>query len=409
LTSTKWPPASPFDPIAYPKPWPIQPFTRKYPKLEKYILHSHLPKILKVHDPWNLLHVYSRQELAKEKKAAWSDKTDVIHTYRLKTSTKHTARRIEDDKLAEAEEIRRKTVYDKFIADPHSRNEPPSGILINKDQAQERQPGPTKPPVFVALPFQPPIPPAREAHLYLSPTESIGEGNHSFVYRAEFELPRSTFMDDEICDQCIIDDAYRTLMEEDGPNGERRDPKWDEKVGCYTVKKTGKPPLSMSVDADTEYLVEPSTLHLALEYDGPFRLIHSKIGYQCLERGPYCEHIATSRQGIHPSTAKVKVAAKLSVQHDLHIGREAEAYQAFPRHFFEHWSGFNLIKPLKEPTPVGPLVPQFYGYYVPDIDPDHSDSDESLRSEMCEYLSPILLLEDCGKQLEPRKLTLDDQ
>jgi hypothetical protein len=106
LTSTKWPPASPFDPIAYPKPWPIEPFTKKYPKLQKYILHSHLPKILKVHDPWNLLHVagsYSRKEWK-----AWSEKTDVVHTYRLKTSTKHTARRIEDDKLLEEEETRRK-------------------------------------------------------------------------------------------------------------------------------------------------------------------------------------------------------------------------------------------------------------------------------------------------------------
>ena len=415
MTSTKWPPASPFDPIAYPKPWPIQPFTGKYPKLEKYIIHSRLPKILKVHDPWNLLrlsNIYSREELAEEKKKAWSDKTDIVHSYRLKTSTKHTARRMEDDKLAEEEETRRKTVYDKFIADPHSRNEPPSGILLDKDQ--ERQPGPTKPPIFVVLPFQPPIPPAREAHLYLSPAELIGEGNHSLVYGAEFELPRSTFMEDEICHKCIMDDAYRTLMEEDGPNGERRDPKWDEKVGCYTVEKTGKPLQSMLVDGDTampgttEYLFEPCTLHLVLKYDGPFRLIHSKIGYQCLERGPYCEHIATSNRGIHPLTAKVKVAAKLSVQHDLHLGREAEIYQAFPRHFFEHWSGFNLIKPLKEPTPVGPLVPQFYGYYVPDISPDQSDS-ESLRSEMCEYLSPILLLEYCGKQIKPQKLTLDDQ
>jgi hypothetical protein len=346
--------------------------------------------------------------LAEEKKKAWSDKTDVVHTYKLKTSTKHTARRIEDDEQGEEEERRRKAVYDKFIADPHSRNEPPSGILINKDQ--ERQPGPTKPPIFVVFPFQPPIPPAREAHLYLSLTELIGEGNHSFVYRAEFELPRSMFMDDEICHQCIMEDANRTLREEDGPNGERRDPKWDEKVGCYTLKEIGKPPRSLLVDDDddtgvpgtTEYLFEPSTLRYALEYNGPFRLIHSKIGYQCLERGPYCEHIATSRHGIHPLTAKVKVAAKLSVEHDLHLGKEAEAYQAFPRHFFEHWSGFNIIKPLKEPTPVGPLVPQFYGYYVPDKNSKQSDS-------ASEYLSPILLLEDCGKQLEPRKLTLDDQ
>ena len=384
-------------------------------------MHSHLPTVLKVHDPWNLLRaapIYAREDWEEEKTKNWSEKTDVVYSYRLKTSTKYTARRIEDDKLAEEEETRRKTIYDAFIANPHSKNEPPSGVVFNVDA--HRQPGPTKPLIFVALPFQPPIPPAREAHLYLSPSESIGEGNHSFVYSAEFELPRSTFLDDEICHQCIMEDAHRTLIEEDGPNNERRDPKWDEKVGSYVVKKTGKPPLTMSLyseDSNTpgemEYLIEPNTLEISLEYQGPFRLIHSKIGYQCLERGPYCEHIATSQKGIHPLTAKVKVAAKLSIQHDHHLGKEAEVYQAFPRHFFEHWSGFNVIKPLKDPTPVGPLVPQFYGYYVPDIDcgSEQSDSDDSRSGspEIRQYLSPILLIEDCGKQLKPGKLTLDDK
>jgi len=142
----------------------------------------------------------------------------------------------------------------------------------------------------------------------------------------------------------------------------------------------------------TEYLFEPGTINISLEYQGPYRIIHSKIGYQCLERGPYCEHIVTTPHGIHPLTAKVRVAAKLSIQHDLHLAREAETYQAFPRHFFEHWSGFNIIKPLKEPTPVGPLVPQFYVYYVPDIDPENSNSDKSQSESTSrpEYVSPIL-------------------
>ena len=414
LTPTiKWPPASPFDPLAYPKPWPIEPFTKKYPKFEKYIMHSHLPTILKVHDPWNLLRV--RGDWYKEQFKKWSEKTDIVRTYRLKTSTKNTARRIEDDKLEEEEEVRRKTVHDKFIADPHSRNEVPNGVVLYSDPDCYREPGPAKPAIFIALPFQPRIPPAREAHLYLSPRHSVGEGNHSYVFSAEFELPRSTIMDDALCNKCIMEDAYRTLREEDGPNDEHRDPKWDEEVGCYVPKRTGRPPLTVSDDESyngiTEYLLVPGTLEISLEYQGPFRLIHSKIGYQCLERGPYCEHIATSQNGIHPLTAKVKVAAKLSIQHDLHLGREAEAYQAFPRHFFEHWSGFNLLKPLKEPTPIGPLVPQFYGYYVPDTDPD-ADSDEAQAGSSesrRHYLSPILLLEDCGQQLEPGNLTLDDQ
>ena len=349
----------------------------------------------------------------EEKKKKWSEKTDIVHSYRLKTSTQHTARRTEDDKLAAAEEAKRKAIYDKFIADPHSRNQTPSGIISSE---VDQEPGPAKPPVFVALPFQPPVPPAREAHLYLSPGATIGEGNHSFVYHAEFELPRSTIMDDEICYQCIMEDMRRTLAEQDGPNGEYRDAKWDKKTGRYIVKDAGKPPVVVTLDindgsGEQEYLLHGGTLCQTLEYEGPYRLIHSKIGYQCLERGPYCEHIATSSKGIHPLTAKVRVAAKVSIEHDRHLGREAEAYAAFPRHFFERWSGFNIVKPVKEPTPCGPLVPQYYGYYVPDMDPDQSDSEGSRPGspEPRRYPSPILLLEDCGEQIEPENLTLDDQ
>lgn len=333
----------------------------------------------------------------------WSDLTDVVHTYRLKTSTRNTVRRTEDDKIAKEEEERREVVYDTFISDPHSRNKLPSGMVYDEDPAATKTPGPAKPPIFVIFPFLPPLPPAREAHLYLSPAESIGEGNHSFVYRAELELPRSTLMDDEICYQCIKEDTSRILKEQDGPNGERRDPKWDEKVGCYNAKTVGKPPLTISVSDEEEYIFEPSTLREILEYDGPYRVIHSNIGYQRLERGPYCEHIAKSPRGIHPLTAKVKVAAKLSIPNDSHLGREAETYQAFPRYFFEHWSGFNVIKPLHDPTPVGPMVPQFYGYYVPDADSDGSQCGRP------QYRSPILLLEDCGAELDPASLTLDDR
>ena len=72
----------------------------------------------------------------------------------------------------------------------------------------------------------------------------------SVVYSAEFELPRSTFMEDEICHECIKADMYRILMEQDGSNGEHRDTKWDEKVGSYVVKTSGKPPRTLALDDD---------------------------------------------------------------------------------------------------------------------------------------------------------------
>src|SRR5271168_416295 len=81
--AVEWPPASPFDALAYPKPWPIQPFSMEYPNLQKYILYSHLPTTLKVHDPWNLLrvaHSWDRKEREEEKTKQWSDKNDVVNT-----------------------------------------------------------------------------------------------------------------------------------------------------------------------------------------------------------------------------------------------------------------------------------------------------------------------------------------
>jgi hypothetical protein len=67
LMPVQWPPVSPFDTLAYPKPWPIEPFTRYYPKLQKYILYRDLPRILKVHDPWNLLRATPRMYRGKRR------------------------------------------------------------------------------------------------------------------------------------------------------------------------------------------------------------------------------------------------------------------------------------------------------------------------------------------------------
>ncbi|KJA23330.1 hypothetical protein HYPSUDRAFT_118082, partial [Hypholoma sublateritium FD-334 SS-4] len=84
---------------------------------------------------------------------------------------------------------------------------------------------------------------------------------------------------------------------------------------------------------------------------------------------------------------------------DEHLAREARNYQKFPRHFFEHWSGYNIIPPLIDPTPALAVVPQFYGYYVP----------EEGEAAEGEYLSPILLIEDCGVPVEVDDLDLDDR
>ncbi|KAI0064459.1 hypothetical protein BV25DRAFT_1782348, partial [Artomyces pyxidatus] len=83
---------------------------------------------------------------------------------------------------------------------------------------------------------------------------------------------------------------------------------------------------------------------------------------------------------------------------DRHLAAEARNYQRFPKHLFQHWNGYNVLPPLHDPVPVGAVVPQFYGHYVP----------EKTNAE-AEDLSPIMLLEDCGKPIDPRKLNLDDR
>lgn len=96
-----------------------------------------------------------------------------------------------------------------------------------------------------------------------------------------------------------------------------------------------------------------------------------------------CEHLRP--KGDPPTTARVRVAAKLSLSEDQHLEREATHYQQFPDHFFQHWSGYGATPPSHDPFPMDALVPQFYGYYKP-------EEDDSRK-----YLSPILLLEDCGQ------------
>lgn len=102
---------------------------------------------------------------------------------------------------------------------------------------------------------------------------------------------------------------------------------------------------------------------------------------------------------VDSSTGEVTVAAKTAFNdYDERkmLADEGKIYDAFPEHLMESWSGFNLVAPLKDPVPVGPVVPRFYGYYVCNNDPT-------------ERLSPILLQEECGTPVKPKLLTPDDR
>jgi len=100
-----------------------------------------------------------------------------------------------------------------------------------------------------------------------------------------------------------------------------------------------------------------------------------------------------------PRTAKFTVVAKLSLEHDQHLSREAINYHKFPEHFFQHYNGYTIISQLHTIVPVNAVVPQFYGYYMPKKDQAGSEG----------YLSPLLLLEHCGAPIDPDELSLEDQ
>lgn len=96
---------------------------------------------------------------------------------------------------------------------------------------------------------------------------------------------------------------------------------------------------------------------------------------------------------------KVTVVAKTAFPEPRHrtlLHNEAKIFGSFPRHLSEEWCGYNIISPLSWPVPVGPVVPKFYGYYLP-------------TGENRDKLSPILLMEECGTPVNPNRLTLDQR
>jgi len=263
--------------------------------------------------------------------------------------------------------------------------------------------------IYVVLPPRPPLAAANEGHLYLSPDKRVGVGSHSYVYNAEWELPRSSLVEERICIDCILEDLKAILREQDGENGETRDRKWDELSGKMVLKEVATPPFVTTTEGGSKeinsnvYVLREGQRSREVVYEGPYRVIHSRVKYQNLARAPYCIHLQKLKGSIHPLTTKVQVTAKLSMLRDDHLDREAENYQQFPKNFFEYWSGYNILPPIHDPTPVGPLVPQFYGYYVV------KKEDSKQNTSTNRMLSPILLLEHCGNPINPKQLSIDDK
>ena len=394
-----------------PGPWPLVPFSMEKPKLQKRIPIHLLPQKLVVHDPWGLLAVrnsFETKHPPDEFEKKWVD-NDVVRVYRLQLSAAGK-KRVEEEKqgIAKAVETPRSLI-------------PKEGFVIAPDTDTS---GPTYP-AYMVLPPSRPSPPEStpEAHLYLSPVHHAGKGHHSVVYRAELELPRSLLTGEQMCEVCLVKKAYEMIAEiEKNPENQHD----LSKSGICTVEEVKKKQVMASFWTAKErqeertagksktqttttpkeiFTVKPAESIRTNTYEGPLHRIYPDVKWQNPERGPLCSHLRRTESV--PLTTRVTVVAKLSIQWDDHLVREGQNYQSFPNHLFEHWSGYNLVPPLRDPVPVGAVVPQFYGYYVPER-PQNPDN-HACNGVGGEYLSPILLVEDCGVPIDKTKLDQTDK
>ncbi|KAH7928357.1 hypothetical protein BV22DRAFT_1030839 [Leucogyrophana mollusca] len=424
-----------FDPSNYPAPWPLIPGASSCPRLQTRLPLHLLPRKLIVHDPWNLLSVHY---VDNDFHTPWNEKRDIIRTYSLHLS---------DEGKAQAE----KSLIEAIRANAEAQAKWDAGerdnLIFTSNPAAGLNPGVFKGPVINAILPQRPtkllnVP---EAHLYIAPKFKLGRGHHSVVYRAELELPRSLFFEDKICERCVEDQVQVFVRTVEAK-----------------TRKEGKPSDLEKLHADVKIEAAPASpgSRYLVPTSGTVLQFFPKIQYQqqftCVHGGSYADRSV-------PLTARVEVAAKLSIEDDPHLAREADNYQAFPGYLFEHYNGYNIVPPLHDPVPVGAVVPQFYGHYLPDPiadqpntrgpdttkgsqapkdsegedsdamkechatehsvtgdsdamegshateHPDAEDSDAMEVDDDPAYLSPILLLEHCGIPIVPKKLNMDDK
>lgn len=248
--------------------------------------------------------------------------------------------------------------------------------------------GPDSKAIFAKFPKKPEPPLSTpEAHLYLSSKRIIGRGHHSAVYSAEWEIPRTWLPSfrPRVCERCASL-ALLEKLKKDMPDVEVDETEYVGKQISTFLNELARR------SAATGFLHE-DTSKTKMRCRGPVRQIDIDVQWQ--GPGTYCKHETCRR---NKTTFRTLVSAKLSIKRDDHLKQEAKNYQKFPAHFFKHWNGYNIVPPLHDPTPIGAVVPQFYGYYVP----EKGDGDQG-------YLSPILLLEDCGTPIDVEALDIDDR
>ncbi|KAK0222320.1 hypothetical protein IW262DRAFT_974802 [Armillaria fumosa] len=332
-----------------------------------------LPRKLIVHDEGGTLRV------SKGDRPFILSPPKAIHVYRLHLSSH-----------AEERSRRQSAVVQK----EHAADNSEGGMLFDSASLKPPLPSPTccmgpdSEAIFAKFPKEPEPPLSTpEAILYLSTERMIGQGHHSTVYRAEWEVPRTWLPSfrPRVCEQC----ASLALLEKfkkDMPDAEVDETEYVGNQISTFLKESARR------SAAAGFLHE-DTRKTKMRCGHSVRQIDVDVQWQ--GPGTYCEH---ENHRSNKTTFRTLVSAKLSFKHDDQLRHEAKNYQRFPAHFFQHWNGYNIVKPLHDPTPIGAIVPQFYGYY----EPENGDDDQG-------YLSPILLLEDCGTPIDVEALDIDDR
>lgn len=367
-----------------------------------------------MHDPFHLLHAEPvDHDDVDSTSVDWTSVKDITHTYSLKFTVDSVKESIAEKRaqIATAASRTEPVMVGTLFAYPDVK--PANADAIPGRAYRLTVPPPPPPPSFTA-----------EAHLFISPAEVIGEGNHSHVYRAEWDLPRSIFTKPEICIKCVEEAALEILRTKAGKMPV--DAKVSES-GQFLRREKVLPGLSIELTQATyervptdensfcHTVTEDTTLSY-VEYSGSMSTVHVATvpwsdpasATSCPCPHPKRSSLSGPLPGPAPPTAQVSVAAKLSIPGDRHLKHEAANYQRFGPEFSQHWTGYTLAYPAQEPTPTGAICPIFYGYYskaktrASEAVSPHTDCDNR-------YFSPILLLEDCGTPIDPAKLDFDDR
>ncbi|KAK0230088.1 hypothetical protein IW262DRAFT_1262956 [Armillaria fumosa] len=373
---------------------------RRYLKYQNRLPLHLLPEKLIVHDPDDTLHVHTGSHRpAKDHSTPRTYKLHLTQEHRdgiTRERTRLTA--------AAANKPRQGQIY---------------STMSEEIRTGKMKEGPVIEATFAEFPPAPPPPLSTpEAHLYINSCDRLGEGNHSYVYRVAWEIPRSLVMEPYTCQACVDQALLKKLREEEP------DAKIDEtqaldyqiedlmmaiatkhgRQGKMWIEEMSRPGEELEIvdgaRGTQKVVVTEGGCEFRTCYEGTMRRV--PIDVKWMTPGNFCKHEENRNRS--PTMFKVNVGAKLSIKNDSDLEREATNYQRFPQHFFQHWSGYNIIAPLHDLTPALAVVPQFYGYYVPEEGAGKTCDDDD-----GEYLSPILLLKDCGVPVDVDQLDLDDR